>query len=332
MSTARQSEPAGFLPAYLREFLGRKSSRNPNSRFPSKLLFLLRYADENPSLVNQIGLAWVSDDEFKMNKNVLVDVLGIKLNSLNVNLRDLHFTASGKESNGWTHWKGPNFTRTDSLVSLPALAESTLPMTPSPIRTGRISKSAVNFTLGRLDPLEHEPFANASQTLWWQLFAVPVTTALHPEMVVEAAARKFKHIEQPLDNAQAVIRAIIVTRQDVLVTFSDFARFLAMFGPELTVMIKIASLLTCSNETGKWLTFDSAVIPNRQLPFAQFDEKQPNCLVVHHGDQSVERVYNHPNLDANLAYVLDESGAKFGDWDAYFKQRPVRPGYNSVMF
>jgi hypothetical protein len=326
MSTSRHCEPARFLPPYLRDLLGRKSSRNPNSRFTTKLLLLLRYSDENPTLINQLGIAWLNDQEFKMNKSILVGVLGIKVNTLNINLRDLHFVQGTKEADGWTRWTCPGLNRNDFVPSGP-LSAAAWQLDQISTITCAPGKSTVEFTLGQLGTPEYDPFLADSQRLWVELFATPVSNAVHPDIMIEHAANKFRHKDQPLDNAKEVIRAIIATRPDVPLTFQDFARFMAMFGPEATVMIKIASLLTCSNETGKWLTFDSIARVQRPLPFAQFDEKQPNCLVVHHGDQAVERAYNHPNLAAQMAYVLDESGAKFGDWDAYFKSRPVRQSY-----
>jgi hypothetical protein len=105
-----------------------------------------------------------------------------------------------------------------------------------------------------------------------------------------------------------------------------------MFGPEKTVMLKIAALLTNSNKSGKWLTFErdkSAVTP----PCAFFDATVPNCLVVHHGDCSQERVYNLPTAEALAGpYLVDERSCKYKDWDEWFGRHPVKQQGGIMMF
>jgi hypothetical protein len=147
--------------------------------------------------------------------------------------------------------------------------------------------------------------------------------------MIDRVAKRFKHNEQPLDNARDVIRAIMCpTGYEPSPTFQDFCRFLAMFGPQQTIMVKIAALLTCSNDSGKWLTFDCQPGSVRALPYAAFDENQPNCLVVRHVDQGVDRVYNDPNVDANNGmYLMDDAGKTYSGWADYFSQKPVRSGF-----
>nr|1PP7_U Chain U, kDa initiator binding protein [Trichomonas vaginalis] len=99
------------LPPEIVAALKRKSSRDPNSRFPRKLHMLLTYLASNPQLEEEIGLSWISDTEFKMKKKNVALVMGIKLNTLNVNLRDLAFEQLQHDKGGWTQWKRSGFTR-----------------------------------------------------------------------------------------------------------------------------------------------------------------------------------------------------------------------------
>jgi hypothetical protein len=326
MATARHSEPALFLPEYLRSVLSRKSSRNPNSQFTTKLQHLLRYTETNPSQIENVGLAWMTDDEFKLNKTSLIAAMGIKLNTLNVNLRDLGFKQVQKEKDGWARWRRSDFTRNDELPD---------PDSESLINPSTVVRNASNkplpFSLGRLDPHQCNIFVNDSQILWTELFVAPIGTLVRAAVLIEKAAKRFKHDEQPLENAKDVIRAIVAGQRSEPLSFADFCRFLAMFGPSRSLMVKIAALLTCSNDSGKWLTFDSKPELHCPLPFAHFDDREPNCLVVHHGDQMIERVYNNPTVDANGAYIIDDRGLPILSWEEYFRQRPVRSGYHQFQ-
>jgi hypothetical protein len=311
--------PAAFLPEHIRDVLKRKSSRDPASRFTKKLHILLGYVDQTGDY-ERVGLAWVTDDEFKMNKTVLASVIGIKLNTLNVNLRDLHFTLTLRDKDGWTHWKHEGFTRRSSGIDPDEAPALQLPPVPSAI--GLPPKSLPEpFMLGRLSREHHQRFYADTHTLWAEIFQCPPTVAVGRDVAIDRAAKRFRHNEQPLQNAREVIEAIILTGpMDPKLTFTDFCRFLAMFGPADGVMPKIAALLTCSNATGKWLTFDRLA---PKLPFAAFDETVPNCLIVHHGDHSTEKVFNNPTTET--MYLIDDFGRTSRDWDEWFTAHPVRP-------
>jgi hypothetical protein len=182
------------------------------------------------------------------------------------------------------------------------------------------------FSLGRIGAPETEVFRQSAITLWGNLFGAETFTREIPsEHAIEVAARHFKRAEQPLDNAKEVLRAIMWKQgRGEGMVFGDLCRFLAMFGPGCSVMMKIASLLTCSNSTGKWLTFDRT--PG-ELPTGQgrFEEGEPNCLLVKHSDGQEERVYNDPTIAHGMReYLTDDRGFKYRDWDDYFQSHPVR--------
>jgi hypothetical protein len=98
---------------------------------------------------------------------------------------------------------------------------------------------------------------------------------------------------------------------------------MAMFGPDRTVMLKIASLLDCSRRTGQWLSFDTDgfLLP----PLAgSFDGQEPNCLVIRNKGNAT-RVWNAPLVEsnANIGYVCDQVGHTYGCWSDYFEKHPV---------
>jgi hypothetical protein len=321
-----EREPATFLPEHIRDVLKRKSSRDPASRFPKKLHLLLSYVSDLPTLEDQVGLAWTSEDEFKMNKSTLADVMGIKLNTLNVNLRDLKFQQLQRDKDGWTRWKRSGFTRATNGID----AEGDLPASPRrpPVQSdaGFVGRSpSVPFVLGKLTDPQNERFLTDSHRLWTEVLQCSPTSPVPTDVAIERAATRFRYPEQPLQNAKEVVEAIIrPSSSDSKLIFTDFCRFLAMFGPERTIMLKIASLLTCSNATGKWLTFDRTHATARP-PFAYFETSIPNCLSIHHADNTHEKVYNVPTLESGGdGYLIDEYGKQYKDWDDWFGQHPIK--------
>jgi hypothetical protein len=292
--------PASFLPDPIRGVLSRKSSRDPFSCFSTKLHLLLRYSSDVPTFQARIGVAWVTDDEFRMNKTVLSEVMGITVNTLNVNLRDLHFQQLQRDQEGWTRWKHANFTRwlngADLIQSPP-----TLP-----------------FQLAHLTEPQIRRFDDDSHRLW------TVMHACSAEVAIDKVAVRFRYGEQPFANSREVIGAII--RPSLVhsrFSFADFGRFFAMFGPAATVMPKIASLVACSNVTGKWLTFEHELPP--KPPFASFDLEIPNCLVVKHADGQTEKIFNIHSVESGAdPYLVDDSGKMYKDWDEWFTTHPFR--------
>ena len=77
------------LPQYIRDIIHRRSSRDPSSRFSRKLHALLSYVSANPDMEDEIGLSWIDDEIFQVNKKRLLEIMKIKLNTLNVNFKNL---------------------------------------------------------------------------------------------------------------------------------------------------------------------------------------------------------------------------------------------------
>ncbi|OHT06240.1 39 kDa initiator binding protein [Tritrichomonas foetus] len=305
-------DPMNLLPLNIKAILQRKSSRDPSSRFTSKLHILLSFVASNPDLENKIGCVWVTDDEFRINKKALVNVMGIKINTLNVNLHALGFNQQKHNKDGWTLWKRPGFTRNSIEMDEAIQTQMALPK-PNGFR--------LTFTLGKVSQGVFDNFCAICQKIWsdlTQLDDQPVNTSLF----IQKAAQRFKQVEQPLDNARDVLKAIIApssSHQDVI-HYSQFAKFMAMFGPEETIMLKIASLLGCSNNTGQWLAFEPV---GQNIPLCgTFDENEPNRLVLRNRS-TVTCIWNAPLAPASQNYVIDEYNKVYPSWDDYFRNNPI---------
>lgn len=336
-----------ILPPHIVQLLKRKSSRDPNSRFESKLFTLLLHVTENPAKSNEIGLGWVSETEFKIHKKNLTRIMGIKLNTLNVNLRDLKFKQTQHDKEGWTRWSKEGFTKSGYKppgcdFELDPMATTQRKKQPEFIPAQSVypysTQSSGTQRIGQVTQADEGEFVRRVQHVWMEMFpCVPLSTRVPVDTFVQKAAEKFKRDEQPRDNAEDVIRAIVASQCGDL-GFNDLFRFMAMFGPEISAMLKIASLLKVSKETGEWLQFSDSI--QTQGPSGRFDLNEPNCLVINYaafpgGNPRTVRVWNMPLAEAGQHYVRSESGNMYLSWEDYFRENPIGtslPTYQSWVY
>lgn len=290
-----------IFPRDIFEALRRKSSRDPQSVFSKKLQVLIDFLQDKPELEKKVGLQWVSDTDFKMVKKNVAEVLGIKLNSLNVNLRDSKFTQLEHDKNGWTKWRKDGFTRNKDT------SEKHMP------------------TVGKLDVDKRKLFEEEVDMVW------RIVSDGKPEIscsqFIEKSAAVFRAEEQEERNAKEVIRAIFNLKEDDMndseggrYTRVHIQRFLAMFGPKNSAMYKIKHLLGTSNEEGNWLFFKQ---PDEQDfnddPFvAQFDPNEPNKLVFRRGDKCIKRAWNLPCTTQDESYVLSDTDRTYKSWKDFY--------------
>ena len=327
-----------LLPPEIREALKRKSSRDPASRFTAKLHLLLKYSMKDRSFEERLGCGWVTDDQFRICKSVLCDVMGIKLNTLNVNLRDLNFQQKQRDKDGWTLWTRSGFTRSSSGMANgdqdDAMLQKKHQITGYRPDACYMSNE-LPFHLGMLTAEMNAQFLFTAQQQWREI-TDSNAPSFDTQLLIERAALQFKYEHQPDENAREVIKAIVTPNEvPPRLTFSHFCRLLAMFGPPDTIMLKIASLLTCSNNSGNWLTFDTDSGHVHQPPYASFDVNCPNCLVIIRKDKSldkdrsIEKVYNDPIVPQDpqrkMMYLVDENQKRYSSWEEYFEQHPIDP-------
>lgn len=323
------SEAISKLPLEIQTVLKRKSSRDPASRFTSKLYMLLNYVAANPHMEPEIGVAWMDDNEFRMNKRVLINIMGIKLNTLNVNLRDLHFKQLQHNKDGLTRWYKPGFARngiqiddTTSSFQNPPKQKKKPPAPPASFISNQIP-----FALGGCNQSIISQFFNTTRMIWSELNPThPMCDRTNSTDFLKNAASRFKQEDQPYENALEVLTAIMMPVQSYEITYLRFAQFMAMFGPERSIMLKIASLLTGSNNSGRWLTFDTTQITGSQI-YGHFLDNEPNKLIVNNCSVITE-LWNMPHIDADQSYVMDKTGSLYANWEDYFIKKPIMM-YNS---
>ncbi|OHT03571.1 39 kDa initiator binding protein [Tritrichomonas foetus] len=312
------------LPAGIKVILGRKSSRDPESRFTSKLHILLSFVSENPGREDDLGVAWVTEDEFKLNKRILAAVMGIKLNTLNVNLKDLHFQQQQHNKDGWTRWRKVGFTRSQISDS------QQIPQSRKKIMRETATFN-LPFSLGPLVDSFFQEFQRTCVHTWKELTGLNTNRSFTSSSFLQHAAAKFKIPEQNEKQALNIIKSIIAPHHVELINFEMFARFMAMFGPPQTVMQKITSLLESSEreKPEPWLLFSKP----ESMPqnYGMFDENEQNCLFIKMYGTEI-KVWNIPLINSNEGdYIMDEDGRLFSSWDTYFKHHPLPKPSNKQL-
>ena len=324
---ARGEELAQTLPVDIQEVLKRKSSRDPNSRFARKLHALLSYVEAtDPKLVDEFGIGWIDDQVFRIFKPRLLGVMGIKLNTLNVNLRDLGFIQLQGDQRlpGWTIWRKDGFTK--RTYQLPRMAPGMVQLPDNDVFNPHLRPFPVAdrpIEVGHVSPQQIDELHRMVAQEWTELVGSDHDLVCAASYVVGRAATRYKQPKQPQQNAFDVLRAILAPQDKMEITFPDFFRFMAMFGPADTVMLKIHSLLEVATAGNPWLYFGITPGIEETGMYAYFDEAEPNALVIHDGKGN-EKVWNLPLVSArdDFHYIEDKDGRKYGSWIEYFREHP----------
>jgi hypothetical protein len=321
-----QAVSQGF-PSDLQEILQRRSSRDPSTRFARKLHALLSYVSANPHLEAEAGLGWIDDNVFRIFKPRLLGVLGLKLNTLNVNLRDLRFIQLQSDKSGWTRWRRDGFTRRELEIGRkPDDADPTDLFTAHrPPRVPADPAVAMPDRVGHLSSAQLEGFRDQVLSEWKQIVETTTDCAVASVFFVSKAAARYRLPQQLTQNSFDVIQAILTPQSTLTVKAEEFFRFMARFGPPETTMLKIHSLLEVATAREPWLYFGLTPI-TEGIVFGAFDEDEPNALVIRRGKVEIDRVWNLPLVPFGGHFVMDKDSRMYGSWEEYFRTNPVQVG------
>lgn len=325
------------LPPDIHEMIKRKSSRDPSSRFANKLHILLKFAGSDPKMIEYIGAGWISDNQFKINKKRLGAVMEIKLNTLNVNLRDLGFQQIQQDKNGWTEWTRDKFSITSTLNDLADITsdkngQKDMEKQSKSIYMEDTQSTKIAFLrdvmLGKCEPETQQQFRVYTISIWDELLeSAEGNSTITSEDFINLAAKRFRISKQSLKNATQLMHAIFICDDDSQVTLSDFTKFMAKFGPEETLMEKVGGILSSSNHHGNWLkvTTDLKVLPNNGDPYGYFDNTEHNCFILVYPGNIVHKIWNRVDIAASAGkYLIDEKNNEYDSWEQFFQSNPLK--------
>ncbi|EAY19886.1 39 kDa initiator binding protein, putative [Trichomonas vaginalis G3] len=326
-----------ILPPDIHEMIKRKSSRDPSSRFANKLHILLKFAGSDPKMIEYIGAGWISDTQFRINKKRLGAVMEIKLNTLNVNLRDLGFQQLQQDKNGWTEWTREKFTITSTLSDLADITSDkngqkdvAKQLKSSNIDDSQSSKFVIlrDVMISKCDPEIQQQFRRFTVSIWDELIeASGGKTTFTLDDFIFLAARRFRISKQSLKNATQLIRVIFLCADTTQVTLSDFTKFMAKFGPEETLMEKVGGMLSSSNHHGNWLnvTTDPSGLSNPDGLYGYFDNTEQNCIIFVYQNIFTFKVWNRVNVaSSDGKYLVDQNDNEYDSWEQFFQINPMK--------
>jgi hypothetical protein len=287
------------------------------------------YAGDDLERQEYVGAGWTDDNAFRINKKRLTAVMEIKHNTLNVNLKDLKFHQIEPEKNGWTVWDRPGFTRLSSLDQL--IDAKSDQDGDALVQTGIADDSQLaklsmlrDLTVGFVEPAEVQLFKRFTLSIWEELIGSSVQCVVIPSDFLHLAAERFRASHQKLDNALKILNAIFVCADPTQLTLLDFAKFLAKFGPEETLMQKLDSILKSSNQNHNWLKLSRPLLRDDRPPiYGFFDEREHNCFVLRRAGRPDERLYNLMHVPATSEYLVDTDGRTYLSWQTYFEAHPL---------
>ena len=308
------------LPPELQSVIRRKCSRDPKTRFTYKIHLLLAFILTNTQLEEEVGIGWVSEQEFRINKKRLVELLGIKMNSMNVNLHDLGFHKMQHDKGGWTRWTRDGFTQNRILMDTNLDPPNSETPKTRKFTTIEIEELSQTFTLGAIMKSASDLFLNSVLSLWKSLFQQEITDKINAKLFIEKLATATIRPEQPWQNAVDVIEAIVINNGQTELTYTDLLRFMAIFGPIETSMIKIGHLAKCTLST-HWVFFREPK-PNEIVSmnfYGYFDTNEINCFVISLEGGITKKVWNMPLIDAYGCYLVDEKVKTYPSWLSFYE-------------
>lgn len=322
------------LPKNIQDVLNRRSSRDPNCRFSKKLHALLSYVTANPEKEEELGLSWVNDDIFQVDKKKLLKVMKIKLNTLNVNFKNLNFIQLHCDRQGWTRWRKDGFTQRgltgekDSAPKLQSMNDNVANETDF-FEVPHQPEEKIELKLGHMNSDHIDVLTEHINQEWQEIVGSNNgrnMKSTNANFFINTLAKRYKLPEQNFDNAFEVLNSILAPSGTDTIKFCDFYRFMSMFGPAKSVMLKIHSLLEVAQTPFPWLYFGTIPDSDVQQVFGYFNEQEPNCLVIHDKKGNYDYAWNLPLASSSEEYVVDSLNNKFSSWESYFQAHPITDG------
>jgi hypothetical protein len=291
---------------------------------------LLSYISANPHLESEAGIGWIDDNVFKVFKPRLIGVLGLKVNTLNVNLRELHFVQLQSDKSGWTRWRRDGFTRRDFDIAGKSSNDDEILDAQPNLFGCQQHQPLKDFSAGEkfdchisyLSPPQKDVFDHVVLIEWQTIVESHEKFMVATEFFISPAAGRYRIQAQSGQNAYDVLHSILAPQDQTHIKMAGFYRFMAMFGPIETLMLKIHSLLEVATANTPWLYFGTLPGPD-PIVFGAFDEEEPNALVIRKGPQELDRVWNIPLVQFGEPFIVNKNDQKYMSWQEYFRQHPV---------
>lgn len=293
-------------PPEILDELRKHSNRSEGSRFPYKLRTVLNWVGDSDGRWLECGCRWDGESSFLLIKARLCELMKIKMNTLNVNLRCSGFIQVpsdrrfGKPITCWTH---PHFTRqanAEDLNTIRLVRGYNLMVRDFPTCAVFTTTLEALRLFGLSDRDVRKVKLNISQ-LWQHIVGVGnVVFAMTVSDFITAVGK----IDSDL---QSVMHTVMEThiKGDVfgVVDIFWFAKTLSRFGPFESLAEKVAKFN------------DARDISTTTEIKDYYGQTYHNCFRLPCRPMGEAHFYNDPLKTASESYVVDDEGARYRDWE-----------------
>ena len=243
-------------PDVLRQ-IRKRSNRNEESRFPYKIWTLLNWVGIDHEKGKIAGCGWINETEFYIYKSKLCEVMEIKINTLNVNLKTLGFVQTRRKDWGITYWTNPMLQMNSSPEDFKQIRCSRAKSEVSV----NINQKAVylplleDIQLYGLTVDEIAMFKSEVIKYWEIVVGARYVFAVQVNEFVELLCGMLKTIADLRINDSYHVELLLTQRKPRVVTIHDFASFMARFGPFENITYKILQYNQAMSETRREIAF-----------------------------------------------------------------------------
>lgn len=294
------------IPRELRELLQRKTTRDPSSKFLNKIHILLTLSENSQETKTELGIMWNGDNDFKILKSTLIEILDIKLNTLNVLLKSNDFHPLRGEKDRWTRFKHDLLQRNSPLMTPEQLSAEAVPQLIHQRQSeipyfNEVDAFLKTYPLDFLTETELQLFkADVAQT-WAAITNEHNVTFLTTSDFLSKASPILRHPNQTIINAVEILSELATPDNEIAVTFKKFCQMLMAFGPSRSFMQKVQNILSHSHQHGNW--FYAGITPENDIS-ACFSEDEPEVLEIKQDGNVVRRITNNPTIDSDGEYLM----------------------------
>ncbi|EAX94761.1 hypothetical protein TVAG_346240 [Trichomonas vaginalis G3] len=300
------------IPDELINHLRKRSNRKEDSRFPYKVFALLKWVGYDQNRANLAGCGWVSDsqNEFYIHKPRLCEVLNVKLNTLNVNLKTLGFEQTRKVGEH-SYFKNDIFSKNSSQQDFERIRNSRC----KPDSLMHMNAKAAYFPLLEhiqlfmMDEKAISMFKKEVIQKWEKLVGSPLIFAVSIPVFTKYLLNSIQD-SLGYHDENNTIQQVLVGKTPNVVTIFDFAVFLARFGPFDNVPYKIMQYQQILHIIQPdYFMFTAPSLIN------YFSSTFHNCFSFKISQTGEYHCYNLPLISSSAAYLVDEDGVYYKSWE-----------------
>ncbi|OHT00163.1 hypothetical protein TRFO_33240 [Tritrichomonas foetus] len=322
--------------------------KNDSDGFATTLWKMLQWAEQEETRKLNLGIGWISGDEFFMDKKRFCLVTKTPINTLNFRLRNCGFIQSQRRLKDNTFWKCDLFQMNSTPLDLHTidqrkqgndenhniieqalftpLIDSVLIYPPNP---SKISLFKTDVTLlwheivGRQTvwAIDRKEFINATADRFCQSFnSIPGDQYPFDTQQTKFAQYLEANNLDKVKTARQMISYVLTQENKNYVTLLDFFMFFARFGPEECVLEKIHQLLCCSQAFDDWFRPGKQTFDDSKPMSGSYSNTFANCFIIKWSKNITYHIYNIPNAPTGnqTGFLIDETDKKFQTWHAVF--------------